>query len=128
MPIYEYWCSSCQRKVSLYQREFSSSPPSCPYCGNSGLKRIFSTFSMQKTYKDVYDDILSDRQLTQGMMHNNPRALAEWNRRLTRGEKATPEYEEITERMKRGEWPAEQIEEKRKELLGGEESNPTESK
>jgi hypothetical protein len=71
---------------------------------------------MHKTYKDVYDDILSDRQLTQGMMRNDPRALSEWNKRMTGGEKATPEYEEIAERMERGEWPAQQIEEKRKEF------------
>jgi len=123
MPIYEYRCNSCQRKVSLYQRELSSSP-SCPYCGNSKLRRIFSTFSMHKTYKDVYEDILSNRELTEGMMHNEPRALAEWNKRMGGGEKPPPEYEEITERMERGEWPAEQIEAKGKELLG-EESKPT---
>lgn len=129
MPIYEYWCSSCQREVTLYQQGFSSSSPSCPYCGNSGLKRLFSTFSVQKTYKDVYEDILSDRELTQRMMRNEPSALAEWNKRLTRGEKVGPEYEEITERMERGEWPAKQIEERRKELFGGPESNkPAESK
>ena len=71
---------------------------------------------MHKTYKDTYEDILSDRELTQGMLHNNPRALAEWNRRMSRGEKASPEYEEITERMERGEWAVEQIEEKRREF------------
>jgi len=79
---------------------------------------------MHKTYKDVYEDILSNRELTEGMMHNEPRALAEWNKRMGGGEKPPPEYEEITERMERGEWPAEQIEAKGKELLG-EESKPT---
>ena len=122
MPIYEYWCDSCRRIISLYQREFSSSA-SCPQCGNSQLKRIFSTFSLHKTYQDVYEDILSDRELTRGMMRNDPRALAEWNRRMSGGEKVAPEYEEITERMGRGEWPTEQIEEKRKEFLGEEEKS-----
>ena len=116
MPIYEYWCNSCQRKVTLYQRGFSSSSPVCPYCGESQLKRIFSTFSTHKTYKDVYEGILSDRELTQGMLCNEPRALAEWNKRMSGSEKVAPEYEEIAERMERGEWPAEQMEEKRKEL------------
>lgn len=127
MPIYEYWCNSCQRKVSLYQRE-SSSLPSCPYCGNSKLKRVFSTFSMHKTYKDVYEDILSDRELTQGMMRNDPRALVEWSKRMSGDEKAIPEYEELTERMERGEVPVEQITEKRKEFekqMTGEETKPT---
>ena len=76
----------------------------------------FSTFSMHKTYKDVYEDILTDGELTKGMMHNEPRAMAEWNRRMSGGEKVSPEYEEIVERMDNGEWPVEQIEAKRKEF------------
>jgi hypothetical protein len=79
---------------------------------------MFSTFSVQKTYRDVYEDILSDRELTQSMMRDDPRALAEWNRRMTGGEKSPPEYEEITERMESGEWPVAQIEKKRKEFSG----------
>jgi hypothetical protein len=79
---------------------------------------MVSAFSMHKTYKDVYEDILSDRDLTRGMLGNDARALAEWNRRMSWGEKVAPEYEEIMERMERGELPTEQIEEKRKELTG----------
>jgi hypothetical protein len=99
-------------------------PPSCPRCGNSELKRIFSTFSVQRTYRDVYEDILSDRELTQGMMRDDPRAITEWNKRMSGGEKSPPEYEEITERMERGEWPVAQMEEKRKEFSGQGESKP----
>ncbi|MGB5924490.1 MAG: FmdB family zinc ribbon protein [Dehalococcoidia bacterium] len=122
MPIYEYWCDSCRRVVSSYRPSSSVPPPPCPRCGNSELKRIFSTFSVQKTYRDVYEDILSDRELTQGMMRDDPRAITEWNKRMSGGEKSPPEYEEITERMERGEWPITQIEEKRKEFSGQEES------
>ncbi len=99
-------------------------PPPCPRCGNNKLKRIFSTFSVQKTYKDVYEDILSDRELTQGMMRDDPRAIAEWNKRMSSGEKSPLEYQEITERMERGEWPVTQIEEKRKEFSGQGEGKP----
>ena len=122
MPIYEYWCDFCRRVVSSYQRTSSVPPPPCPRCGSSELKRIFSTFSVQRTYRDVYEDILSDRQLTQGMMGDDPRAIAEWNKRMSGGEKSPPEYEEITERMEGGEWPITQIEEKRKQFSGQGES------
>ena len=73
---------------------------------------------MHKTYKDVYEDILSDRDLTMGMLRSDPRALAEWNRRMSGGEKVDPEHEEIMERMVRGEQPAKQIEDKRREVTG----------
>ena len=116
MPIYEYWCDSCRRITSSYRQNSAVTPPLCPGCGSSDLKRIFSTFSVQKTYRDVYEDILSDRDLTQGMMRDDPRALAEWNKRMSGGEKSTPDYEEITERMERGEWPVTQMDKKRKEF------------
>ena len=124
MPIYEYWCDSCRRVVSSYQHSSAVPPPACPRCSNSELKRIFSTFSVQKTHKDVYEDILSDRELTQGMMRDDPRAMAEWNKRMSGGEKPAAEYEEITERMEAGEWPAAQIAEKRKEFSGQQEGSP----
>lgn len=124
MPIYEYWCRTCRRVVSSYQRDPSARPPSCPRCGDTGLKRMISTFSVRRTYKDVYEGILSDRELNQGMMRNDPRAMAEWNRRMSGGEESSAEYEEITDRMERGEWPAAQIEEKRKEFSGQGEAKP----
>jgi hypothetical protein len=58
---------------------------------------------------DDYEDILSDSRLVQGLEQNDPRALAEWNRRMSRGmdEEVEPEYQEMLERMDAGEMPAE---------------------
>jgi hypothetical protein len=60
---------------------------------------------MSKTDKDIYEDILSDSKLTRGLMENDPRALAEWNKRISRGmdEKVSPEYEEMLGRLEAGE-------------------------
>jgi len=124
MPVYEYICDSCRQIVSSYRQRFGVASPSCPRCGSNELTRIFSVFSVQRTYTHVYEDILSDRQLTQGMRRNDPRALAEWSRRMSSGEKSPPEYEELTERMEKGEWPSGQIEEKREELFGHERGKP----
>src|SRR4030042_1774945 len=108
MPLYEYWCRKCQRKVMLYSPTFSQASPSCPRCGNDTLRRLFSTFSVRsKTHKDVYEDILSDSQLTRGMLADDPRALAEWNKRMSQGEEVAPEYEEMIGKMESGEMPAE---------------------
>lgn len=107
MPLYEYWCHNCRRKVILYLPVSSQATPACPECQGETLQRLFSTFAMRKTDKDIYEDILGDSQLTKAMLRNDPKALAEWNRRMSRGEKVAPEYEDMVERMKRGEMPAE---------------------
>ena len=108
MPIYEYRCSACQCKVSIYVREFSASPK-CPSCGSGALSRLFSTFAIRGTYKDIYEDILGDNRLVSGLVQNDPRALADWNRRMSRGmdEQPAPEYEEMLDRMDHGEMPKE---------------------
>lgn len=107
MPIYEYWCPNCQRKVMLYLKTSSQSPPPCPQCGNDTLNRLFSTFSVQKTNSEIYENILNDSQLTRGLMDNNPRALAEWNKRMSHGEPVAQEYKDIVDKMEQGEFPTE---------------------
>ena len=109
MPIYEYRCQNCQRRVSIYLRD-SSTSPKCPSCGGEDLVRLFSSFAMHVGgYKQIYEDILSDSRLVDGMMRNDPRALAEWNKRMSRGmdEETAPEYQEMLERMEQGETPQE---------------------
>jgi putative FmdB family regulatory protein len=106
MPVYEYWCSNCKRKVTLYIRGFSETPKAtCDTCGNEDLRRLFSTFAVRKTDMDVYDDILSDDRLVRGVMADDPRALAEWSRKMddTSPSEMGPEYKEVLERLDKGE-------------------------
>jgi len=58
-----------------------------------------------KNDRGVYDEILSDSKLTQGLMRNDPRALAEWSRKMARAtdEDVTPESEELLSRLDAGE-------------------------
>ena len=107
MPIYEYRCQSCLRRVSIYLRDPSSSPQ-CPFCGSEELVRLFSSFAMRRGgYKEIYEDILSDQRLADAMMRNDPKALAEWNKRMSRGmdEDVSPEHKEMLEKMEHGEMP-----------------------
>ena len=107
MPVYEYMCNGCQRRVSVLLRD-PKSAAKCPVCGGKDLSRRFSSFSVRGTYKDVYDSILDDDQLTSGMLRNDPRALAEWNKRMQGGMESghePSEYDEYAERMERGEGP-----------------------
>ena len=107
MPLYEYWCHKCCRKVTLYLPFSSQTIPVCPDCQSDKLQRLFSTFSLHRTDRDIYENILNDSQLTKAMLKNDPKALAEWNRRMSRGEKVAPEYEDMVETMKRGKMPGE---------------------
>ena len=50
MPIYEYECHDCRRRVSLLVRSISSAePPACPRCGSTALRRLMSRFATVKS-------------------------------------------------------------------------------
>ena len=105
MPVYEYRCNKCRSKFSLLVRGFSETPePVCDACGSKEVSRLFSTFAHIHTDRDAYEDILNDNQLVDRMMANDPKAMLEWSRKLegTEAEKM-PEYEEVIQRMDRGE-------------------------
>jgi putative FmdB family regulatory protein len=107
MPVYEYLCKDCNRRVSVLLRKLDTQPK-CPVCKGDKLERRFSRFAVRGTYKDIYEDILGDNQLTKGMLDNDPRAMADWNKRMMRGMETghePTEYDEHLERMEKGEWP-----------------------
>jgi putative FmdB family regulatory protein len=41
VPIYEYRCGSCGRRVEVWLRA-SGDQPHCPACGGSALEKLFS--------------------------------------------------------------------------------------
>jgi putative FmdB family regulatory protein len=128
MPIYEYRCNSCKRRVDIFVQGFSAPvDPRCSSCGSKELSRIYSGFAVRRSKHDrsVYDDILSDSKLTRGLMRNDPRALAEWTRRMSRAadEVVTPESQEIMDRLDKGEDISGIVEEMRKSYFT-EESEP----
>ena len=106
MPVYEYRCNDCKRLITLYVRGFSEiAKADCTACGSENVTRLFSRFAIHKTYQDVYEDILSDKELVSGMIANDPRALAKWSRKMegASGDDIGPEYEEMMERLDHGE-------------------------
>jgi putative FmdB family regulatory protein len=128
MPIYEYRCNNCHRKVSFLIQGFS--PPQdlkCKWCQSKNLTRIFSTFGIRKSTaerdKSIYEDILGDSRLTSAVEAGDPRALAEWNKKMSQGmnEELSPEHEEMVERLEHGESPYEVAERAKGQMGTGEE-------
>jgi len=105
MPIYEFRCGSCGQINSIYQQGYSPIAHSCPDCGNNNLERIFSPFSMRKTDKQVCEEIRSDRKFEKALKRNDPKAIAEWVTRTSRGGNVPEECKETVGRLAKGEWP-----------------------
>lgn len=58
MPIYEYRCQQCRRKLSVLSRTFD--PPAsvrCEACGSEDTTRLLSTFSFHKSLESKLRDL-----------------------------------------------------------------------
>ena len=107
MPIYEYRCDRCQRRVSVFQRSIQgAAAAACSHCGSSELTRLMSRVAVLRSEEDHLEGLASDASLAD-VDESDPRSLARWARRMGRemGEGLGPEFDEVVERMEAGEMP-----------------------
>ena len=107
MPIYEYRCGGCRRRVSLFVRGFVDPPnKACPECGSGELLRLVSRVAVLKSGESQLEE-LSDPSAWSGIDENDPRGMAEMMRRMgdSMGEDMGPEFGEMVDRLESGEIP-----------------------
>jgi len=129
MPIYEYRCQDCHRRVSILWRSFSeveAAPPRCEHCGGTNLVRLVSRVAVLRSEDSRLEDLADPSNLA-GLDENDPRSIARWMRKMSNelGEDLGPEFEEVVDRLEAGQSP-EEIEETMPEMdepfdAGGEE-------
>ncbi len=122
MPIYEYRCGDCKRRVSIFFRSFSdtNNAAPCPNCGSANLARLVSRIATVKS-EEARLDALSDPSSFGDVDENDPKSMARFMRKMgdqVGGEDLGPEFGEMVERLEAGENP-EEIE-KSMPGLGGE--------
>ena len=107
MPIYEYRCNRCQRRLSIFQRSMQETAASaCSHCGSADLTRLVSRVAVLRSEESHLEDLASDASLAD-LDESDPRSMARWARRMGRemGEDLGPEFDEMVERMEAGEMP-----------------------
>jgi putative FmdB family regulatory protein len=60
MPIYEYRCNDCRKRVSVYWRSFSeveTAQPRCPACGGEDLTRLISRVAVLRSEESRLEDL-----------------------------------------------------------------------
>ena len=110
MPIYEYYCFDCRKKVSIFYRTLSAAQaaePVCPICGGKRLHRLVSRVRVVHSEEDRLERMLDNDWLA-GLDEEDPRALARLMREMKNelGEEADdPELDEMIGRLEAGESP-----------------------
>ncbi len=120
MPIYEYRCGNCKRRVSIFFRSFSAvGQARCPNCDSTNLTRLVSRVATLKS-EDARLESLSDPSNFGDVDENDPKSIARMMRKMggEMGEEMGPEFNEMVDRLESGENP-EEIEKSMPGLAGG---------
>ena len=110
MPIYEFRCQACGRRVSVFQRSINAPGNAvCSHCGGAELRRLVSRFSVARG-EDALLDGMDDESFLSGVDENDPRSVAAWARKMGSrfGEDLGSEFDEMVDRMEGGEMPDEE--------------------
>jgi putative FmdB family regulatory protein len=123
MPIYEYHCHQCRRRVNVWWRTFSEAETGaahCPRCGSERLTRLVSRVRLVRSEDSRMEDI-SDPSEFGDLDENDPRSLGRWMRKMSgeMGEDLGPEFGEVVDRLESGQSP-EEIEQALPDLGGAE--------
>lgn len=108
MPIYEYRCNKCKKKVSILTLRISEEVnPECEYCGSRNLSRLMSRFAMVKSEESRLD-ALADPSNLSGIDENDPKSMARWMRKMGKemGEEFSgDEFDHMVDEMEAGHMP-----------------------
>jgi putative FmdB family regulatory protein len=113
MPIYQYNCAGCQKKVDVFFRSVAAAQEKqavCPQCGGEQLTRVMSTFARNRSLMERLDGVDHVREASK-LMGNDPGTFVDWAKRAGRewDEELGTNWEELAERTLAGEDPAERI-------------------
>jgi len=105
MPIYEYRCAPCRRRVQVLTLRASEVPDAvCDTCGNRNLERLLSRFAVARSAESRLDALSDPAQLS-GLDENDPRSVARWMRRMSNevgDDMAGPELDQMVDELESG--------------------------
>lgn len=104
MPIYEFRCTACRKRTSVFLRSVSAEiSTACEHCGSRKLERLFSRVAVHRSG----DDVAFDEASLADVDESDPRSMAKWVRKMSKemGEPLDADMEGELERMEAGELP-----------------------
>jgi putative FmdB family regulatory protein len=81
MPIYEYYCRKCKRKMSFLVLSTASFQPVCKFCKGDDLEQLFSRFATPKSEESRLES-LADPSSLSGLDENDPASVARWMKKM----------------------------------------------
>jgi putative FmdB family regulatory protein len=81
MPIYEYYCHKCKRKMSFLVLSPASFKAKCKFCKAEDIEQLFSRFASPKSEESRLES-LADPSSLSGLDENDPSSVARWMKKM----------------------------------------------
>jgi len=103
VPIYEYRCGACRKKVTVLTLRVSEAVDAvCDKCGSRDLTRLMSRFAMLRSDDDRLDD-LADSSMGD-VDENDPKSMAKWMRKMGKelGDDVGEDFDDVVDELEAG--------------------------
>lgn len=112
MPTYDYTCLDCSKlfEIIISYADYGSTPVFCPHCEGQNTRRRMTRVRIAKSEESRLNDLgdFSDPAALEGL-ENDPQALGRMMRKMGSelGEEMPPEFDEVVDRLEKGQSPEE---------------------
>jgi len=98
MPIYEYVCQQCGKKLSFLVLNPQRFSPQCNKCNSTDLRRIMSRFSAVKSEESRLEN-LADPGKWGDLDENDPKSMVKFMKKMGRemGDELDEDYDQLIE-------------------------------
>lgn len=108
MPIYEFVCQNCHKRLSFLIRDISAPfTPKCSSCGNTNLSRVVSDFAYHKSLKTVREESGESIMPPGEDYYKDPRNIGRWVEKKFKdmGQELPPQIQEKIQSAREGVLP-----------------------
>jgi len=107
MPNYDFICHSCIKRFEVFisYADYDNQRIICPFCGSCNTVRRISRVKIGHSEESRINSLSDPEQLTR--LKNDPQALGRIMRNMSHdvGEDLGPEFDEIINRLEKGQKP-----------------------
>jgi putative FmdB family regulatory protein len=113
MPLYDYTCLNCQQRFDVFMpfSEYGTRPVICPHCKSRNVRRGIPRVRVAKSEESRMESLsgdFSDPSALAGL-EDDPQAMGRMMRKMGNemGEEVPPEFNEVVDRLEKGQRPEE---------------------
>jgi len=98
MPIYEYVCQNCGKRINFLVLHKETFSPKCNKCGGTDLRRIMSRFAAVRSEESRMEN-LADPSKWGDLDENDPKSMVKFVKKMGRelGDELGEDYDQLIE-------------------------------